>query len=106
LTFPTSMLTSKASISSAGEGAQQVNRGTNGVGVAVEPAIEVAGVQDDGHAVVDRGHQLVRLDGDDGVTLQPLAVRGVLPCVPKAAKSLVQNGTRLQRSDASSRSPV
>ena len=53
------------------ERAQQVDRRLFG-GLAVDPAVEVARVQDDGHAVVDRRHQLVRLGGDDGVALQPL----------------------------------
>jgi hypothetical protein len=36
-----------------GERAQEVNRRPGGVGVAFEPAVEVSGVEDDGHAVVD-----------------------------------------------------
>ena len=64
-TFPTSLLTSKASISSD-EKAQEVDGGAGRIGVAVEPAVEVSGVEDDRHAVVDRSHQFVRVGGDDG----------------------------------------
>ena len=36
-----------------------------GVGVTVEPAVEVSGVEDDGHAVVNRSHQLFSVGGDE-----------------------------------------
>ena len=65
MTLPTSVLTSKASISSAGKG-QQVYTWMGWVEVAVEPAVEVSGVEDDRHAVVDRSHEFVRIGRDDG----------------------------------------
>ena len=64
LTLPTSLETSKTLHLVGGERAQQVDRRLVGR-LAVEPAVEVAGVQDDGHAVVDGCHQLVRVGGDD-----------------------------------------
>ena len=56
-----------------GERPQEVDRRLVG-DLAVEPAVEVAGVQDDGHAVVDLCHELVRFGGDDGVALHPLGL--------------------------------
>src|SRR5215472_5642502 len=70
LALPTSVLTSKAAISSAGKGRIRLI-GAGWAGVTVKPAFEVSGVKDDRHAVVDR---------------QPLSVRGVVPCVPQASK--------------------
>jgi hypothetical protein len=33
-----------------------------------DPAVEVSGVEDDGHPVVNRSDQLVRVGGDDDVS--------------------------------------
>ena len=63
----------KASISSAETGAEGRLEGGR-VGVAVGPAVEAPGMEDDWHAVVYLRHQLVRVGGDDGVALQPQAV--------------------------------
>src|SRR5215472_9179657 len=52
-----------------------------GIGVAVELAVEVSEVEDDRYA---RSHELVGVGGDDGVALEPLPVRKVLPGVPQA----------------------
>lgn len=83
-TLPTSLLTSKVSISSAGNGRSR------SIGLvcflAGEPSIEVARVEDDGHAIVDRSHEFVRIGGDDRVALEPSTVRGVFPCVPQAGE--------------------
>ena len=86
LTLPTSLLTSKASISSAGNGRRRSIGGPSGIGLAVEPTVEVSGVQDDRHPVVYLRHQLVRVGGNDGVALQPLAVGGVFPSVPQPSE--------------------
>ena len=41
-------------------------------------------MEDDRHTVVDRSHQLVRVGRDDGVALEPLPVRRVLPSLPQS----------------------
>ena len=91
LTLPTSLETSKASISSAGNGRSRSIGGWS-VTLAVEPAVEVARVQDDGHTVVDRRHQLVRLGGDDGEALEPVVDRlgrglRLLPRIPQTREA-------------------
>jgi hypothetical protein len=66
-----------------GERAEQIDRWLVS-DLTIEPPVEVAGVHDDGHAVVNRCHQLIRVSGDDREALQPLAIRRVFPCVPQA----------------------
>jgi hypothetical protein len=44
---------------------QEVER-RSGLVVVVQPAVEVPGVEYDGHAVMDRLRELIRLRGDDG----------------------------------------
>jgi hypothetical protein len=51
----------------------------------VEPAIEVPGVQDDRHPVVDSFHHPVGIGGQDGEGFQRLAVLGA-PTLPETGK--------------------
>jgi hypothetical protein len=44
-----------------GEGAQKVERRTEGIGVAV-PAVQVSGLEDDQDEVVNRSNQIVRIE--------------------------------------------
>ena len=73
--------------------AKEVERQLFGrVDVAGEPAVIVAGAQDDRHAGMDLGGEFVRVGGDDGEGLQPVVdLAGgslrFLPCIPETGKA-------------------
>jgi len=65
-------------------GPQQVD-GWPGVLLPREPAVVVGGLEDDGHAVVNRCREFVGIGGDDRVTDEPAALR-LFPGVPESGK--------------------
>ena len=54
--------------------------------LAGEPAVVVARLEDDGHAVVHLGGEFVGLGGDDGEGEKPLACAWIFPGVPEAGE--------------------